>query len=76
MAELLVETQWLRDVIKGKVEFRKCPDCMGRGYIWCEDGTIYPDQSKPDEELQELCGEFGWTDECDCCNGLGYIEIP
>lgn len=68
--------EWLRDVIKGKIEWRRCPDCLGRGYLWFGEEEVHPNQSLSEEQLEEECGQWGSTEFCENCGGLGYIELP
>lgn len=64
-----VETKWLRDVILGKITFRKCPCCdnNGREY-WDENGDGVSPFPRP-----EWNGNFD-SGECENCGGLGFIE--
>lgn len=64
-----VEKDWMRDLIRGKIIFRKCPDCDkdGRQY-WDENGENC--QPSPKEEWGENYGEG----PCETCDGLGYLE--
>lgn len=62
-----IETEELRDLIKGNYRFFNCIDCMGRGWIWVDGdcGTIV---NGPDPTRDEL--DF-YKDECEDCKGLG-----
>lgn len=70
------DIDWFRKVVQGKVMFRKCPDCVGRGYVWYDGctGMLHNNQSLEEEELKDSCGEYPCTDVCDNCNGIGYIQ--
>lgn len=63
----LVDTDWLRDVILGKIRFKKCMSCdMNGREWWTEEGVlIHPSQAKPEEHCSGMC---------EVCSGLGYVE--
>ena len=68
-----ISAEELSKIIRGEVFFKKCPDCLGRGYEYYdrELGEVYPDQSN-EEYLQSL--EWSDTDQCSLCQGLGYVK--
>ncbi len=68
-----IESDELLKIIKGKIVFKRCPDCLGRGYVWYDvaSGDVYPDQSCEDKfSLME----YATTDGCEECIGLGYVK--
>jgi hypothetical protein len=67
--ETLIATSRLREIILGKVTFRLCPNCdKGRIYV-SEEGVAKP------EPQPEWNGEW-YSENCDNCDGLGYIPNP
>lgn len=62
-----VEKEWLRDVILGKIKFKKCMKCDAEGYEWwTEEGVpLHPSQASPDRDN---------SGQCEQCDGLGYVE--
>jgi len=64
-----------RDIIEGKIHFRKCPSCSGFGFDYYNTTTGEIVDRHNDSLLQELHSDFSLsTDSCDVCRGLGYIE--
>jgi len=61
--------EWLRDVIIGKIQFRKCPACDTDGVGI----TKYDENGEPAPSEYE--GET-MRYECDCCQGLAFLENP
>lgn len=78
MAHFHMESEEIRNIITGKTSFRKCPNCVGRGYEWyCgETGVVFHNQSLPEEDIEEALGEWADRYECENCKGIGYIVIP
>ena len=61
-------TDWLRDVIAGKIQFRKCPSCdnAGIGYqAWDENGETCSAEAETAERYS-----------CEKCQGIAYLELP
>lgn len=59
---------WIRGVITGKIQFRKCPVC---------DNNAIEHQAY--DENGEPCGSDVENSErypCENCEQIGYIEIP
>ena len=70
-----LSTEEFRDVIEGRVHFRKCPSCAGHGYEYYNSSTGELVDRLDDSLLQKLQAEFELsTDCCDICRGLGYIQ--
>ena len=67
----------LRDIIEGKVMFRKCPNCDGTGMeYWEESEDSYDQRTISEQEWNELGGRsnFMLGDEpCSVCSGLRYV---
>jgi hypothetical protein len=85
--EILLEPSELRDIIIGKTQYRRCPDCEGRGECWYVEYTL---KERPhDSDFKDLSPEqaanfclddwpdWDWaevlTDECETCNTVGYV---
>jgi hypothetical protein len=64
-----IEAGYLRGVITGAINFRKCPSCDMEGVgLQCYSGeTGLPCLSDDPEAVRY---------ECDVCHGVAYIEIP
>jgi hypothetical protein len=60
----------LRDIIFGRVQYKKCPACDTDGYVWYNGETGCAALPSPDPSW----GEWTECQECDECNGLGYIS--
>ena len=62
-----VEKAWLRDVILGKIKFKKCMKCDADGKEWwSEEGVLlHPSQANPEKDN---------SGPCEVCDGLGYVE--
>lgn len=68
--DLLVEPTYLNRVIRGKIQFRKCPSCDIDGIELqrYNSETGEPcDPEDPDRMEPEPCRD---------CDGIGFIEIP
>jgi hypothetical protein len=64
-----VEIDWLRDMIRGKIIFRKCPDCDKDGLVFFdENGQNASPNPRPE------WGENYDSSQCETCEGLGYLE--
>lgn len=68
MSEIYVTSEELRDIILGKITYRKCPCCDSNGTeYWDIDGEVVLPYAHPD-----------WEDynqgECENCDGVGYIQ--
>ena len=61
------ETNYLNQVIRGKIQFRKCPNCDANGVeILSYDDNGNPcDSNHPDA--------YRYT--CEDCQGLGFIQL-
>ena len=60
----------IKDLIEGRLKYRKCPCCDSNGKVWFdgrtgEDALPYPPPGIPDYAL-------AW-EGCDKCSGLSYI---
>ena len=64
------ETEYLNLVIRGKIQFRKCPNCDVEGReLQCYD--CYGEPCSHDDPNVNDFNEF-----CEDCDGLAFIEIP
>ena len=62
-----VSNDYLREVIKGKVTFRKCPCCDNDGIeIQCYDDNGEPCTSDHPEARREVCEN---------CYGVAFMEV-
>lgn len=64
-----LETQEIRDLILGKIKYRKCPCCDNKGREYYDDTTSegrYPSPSGINPANLD-------SDECENCKGLAYI---
>ena len=60
----------IKDLIEGRIKYRKCPCCDTNGTVWFDStktsGVLpYPHTGIPEEDL-------GW-ETCHNCDGLSYI---
>jgi hypothetical protein len=63
-----VETDYLRGVITGKIQFRKCPQCDNEGI----EIQAYGDDGNPCAPTAPDAFRY----PCRACIGLGFVEIP
>jgi hypothetical protein len=79
----------LRDIILGKVNFRRCPECQGKGETWYIEYTLKErphDSDFIDPISEEMAANFSLDDhpewdwaeacsaECETCKTVGYIS--
>jgi len=71
-----VEIAWLREVILGKIEWRKCPTCAGKGveYFNGDSGAVWGDMRDSQEVVEDALGDDFAKEACSHCMGLGFIE--
>lgn len=62
------ETKYLNRIIRGKIQFRKCPSCDLEG----KELIAYDENDLPCSPDQE--GSIRYF--CEDCRGLGFIELP
>lgn len=60
--------EWLREVIQGKITFRKCPSCDNEGI----EIQSYDENGEPCNSDDETAQRY----TCENCEGVAYIEIP
>lgn len=63
-----LENDYLRRIILGHINFRKCPACDNQGIgfqTWNESG----EPCLPTDET-------AWRETCEECDGVAFIEIP
>jgi hypothetical protein len=59
---------WLRAVISGEIQFRKCPACDNKGIeyqVYDENGETCPSDAPTATRYK-----------CEKCHGIAFIEIP
>ena len=78
----------LRDIIRGRMDFRRCPECEGEGKVWVLH-YVLADDPNGIEDQKNVGGQFAadfliddhpqysWGEchqyGCDVCHGVGYI---
>jgi len=70
-----VEIAWLREVILGKIEWRKCPTCAGKGveYFNGDSGAVWGDMRDSQEVVEDALGDDFAKEACSHCMRLGFI---
>lgn len=83
-----MEAQELRAIIRGKYDFRRCPDCEGEGTEWVLHYALADDPSEIEDQKKvgpQFAADFMLTDfpqysygecfeyDCETCHGVGYI---
>ena len=79
----------LRDIIKGNIPVRKCPDCLGEGNIWTLHYVLENDPDQDNEQNKDVSAQFAadfkvgnfpqysygecHLYECESCRTVGYI---
>lgn len=65
-----ISIEELRNIILGKIQYKKCPCCDNNGFeYWDEEGiSVLP------SPLPEWGENYG-KGICENCNGLGFIQI-
>ena len=87
---ITLDPEELRDIIKGVIEFRKCPDCRGKGECWTLHYVLADDPDEV-EDFKDVSEQFAadfqvddypqysygecFLDECETCGSVGYIPI-
>jgi len=83
-----LEPEELRDIILGKTQYRRCPDCQGESETWYVEYTL---KERPhDSDFKDLTPQqaadfriddwpdYDWAEvmsqKCETCNAVGYIE--
>jgi hypothetical protein len=56
--EVRLEPEELRNIIKGKTETRKCPDCGTAGKIWTLHYVLANDPDQDNEQFKEVSDQF------------------
>lgn len=86
-----LDAEELREIITGKMGFRKCHDCEGHGESWVLHYTLADDpanieqykivsaQYGADFDENNIPPEYSWAEcdfeWCETCYGVGYIPI-
>ena len=55
---ILLEAEELRDILTGKIGFRKCPDCLGEGETWTLHYILADDPDQSNEQFKEVSAQF------------------
>jgi hypothetical protein len=53
-----LEPEELRDIIKGNVPVRKCPDCLGKGESWTFHYVLANDPDENNEQFKDVSSQF------------------
>ena len=86
-----LEPKELRNIIKGEIGFRKCPDCEGHGESWTLH-YILADDLQDNEQFRDVSAQFAadfdednlpseysfgecFLYDCETCSSVGYIPI-
>ncbi len=56
--EVTLEVEELRDIITGKMGFRKCPDCQGDGESWTLHYVLADDPDQRNEQYKDVSAQF------------------
>ena len=62
------ETEYLNNVIRGLIQFRKCPNCDAEG----RELQAYDDNGMP----CSIEADGAYRERCESCKGLGFTRIP
>lgn len=68
MNEIVIHPDYLREVIKGTIQFRKCPLCDADGI----ELQAYDEDGEPCDAGKE----GAHRSDCESCDGVAFIEIP
>ena len=77
--EIAITVAGLRATIEGRRSYRKCPACLGRGYVWCyeneTDALEAPDQTGDDENWykEKYNAHDVYIEGCENCDTVGYV---
>jgi len=88
---IILDAEELRNIIKGKTEVRKCPDCQGEGQTWTLHYVLTDDPDQ-DEQMKDVSAQFAadfdednlppeysWGEchlyDCETCHGVGYLFV-
>lgn len=56
---ITLEAEELRNILTGKLGFRKCPDCQGDGEVWILHYQVWSDNpNNLSEEQKEVTAQF------------------
>lgn len=83
-----MDSEELRAIIRGKFDFRRCPDCEGEGKEWVLHYALADDPNEIEDQKKvgaQFAADFVLADhpqysfgecfehECETCYGVGYI---
>ena len=60
----------IKDLIEGRIKYRKCPCCDTDGIVWFDSTRTSGVLPYPPPDITEE--DLGW-ETCHNCNGLSYI---
>ena len=55
---ILLEAEELRDILTGKIGFRRCPDCQGEGESWILHYTLADDLDPSHQQYKIVSAQF------------------
>ena len=55
---IFLEPEELRDIIRGEIQFRKCPDCQGDGEYWTLHYVLASDTDQTNEQFKDVSAQF------------------
>ena len=55
---ITLESEELRDILTGKMGFRKCPDCQGEGESWTLHYILADDPDQSNEQFKDVSDQF------------------
>lgn len=56
--DIILEAEELRNIVKGKTEVRKCPDCYGDGQQWVLHYVLTDDPDQGNEQFKDVSAQF------------------
>ena len=76
MPYLTVEPEYLREIITGKIQFRKCPICFGTGVEWWEWDEAQENVKRniTEDEAAGMDSEQVGSEPCRDCEEIGFVE--
>ena len=57
-SEIILDTKELRNIIEGKTNVRKCPDCQGEGQQWFLYHTLTDDPDQDNKQFKHVSAQF------------------
>ena len=87
---VFMDAEELSDIIKGKMSFRRCPECEGEGEVWALHYVLADDPNQIEDQKNvgpQFAADFLVDDHpqysygecylygCHVCHGVGYIPV-